>query len=102
MPSHHRLPDRIPHKVDTLGIAVALAILVGIGLFAGNQDQRSMAEDPTSNVVAEVKDALKDALHEQKNGSALDLMDSTHHERHHHDLAVSPLPLSQRNGPSVD
>jgi hypothetical protein len=98
MPSHHRLPDRIPHKVDTLGIAVALAILVGIGLFAGNQDQRSMAEDPTSNVVAEVKDAL----HEQKNGSALDLMDSTHHERHHHDLAVSPLPLSQRNGPSVD
>ena len=97
MPSHHRLPDRIPHKVDILGIAVALAILVGIGMFAGNQDQRRMGEDATSNVVAEVNGALN----EQKIGAVLDLMDSTHPERHD-DLATSQPSLPQGNRPTVD
>ncbi len=35
MQSHHWLQEKISHKVDKMGIAVALATLIGIALFAG-------------------------------------------------------------------
>ncbi|MDK2743586.1 MAG: hypothetical protein H8K03_01745 [Nitrospira sp.] len=46
MQPHHWLQDKISHKVDKMGIAVALAILIGIGLFAGSGVENSAGEGP--------------------------------------------------------
>jgi len=48
MQPHHWLQDRISHKVDKIGIAVALAILIGIVLFAGSGVENSAGEGPRS------------------------------------------------------
>jgi hypothetical protein len=48
MPSRHRLEKKLPHHVDITGIAVALAFLVSVGLFAGGQDHHSVSEDRQS------------------------------------------------------
>ena len=45
MPSHHRLEKKLPHEVDITGIAVALAFLVIVGVFAGGQGNRTVSED---------------------------------------------------------
>lgn len=56
MPSRHRLEKkllekRLPHDVDLTGIAVALAFLVCVGLFAGDRDN-SGSEDGQSPSVS--------------------------------------------------
>lgn len=48
MTSRHRLEKKLSHNVDITGIVVALAFLVGIGLFAGGQDNHSVSEDRQS------------------------------------------------------
>ncbi|MDC8450611.1 MAG: hypothetical protein LV473_19975 [Nitrospira sp.] len=48
MPSRHRLEKKLPHNMDIMGIAVALAFLVSVGLFAGGQDNHSVSEDRQS------------------------------------------------------
>jgi len=48
MPSRHRLEKKLPHNVDITGIAVALAFLVSVGLFAGGQDNHRVREDGQS------------------------------------------------------
>lgn len=48
IPSRHRSEKKHPHNIDITGIAVALAFLVGIGLFAGDQNDHSVSEDRQS------------------------------------------------------
>ncbi len=45
MPSHHRLEKKLPHEVDITGIAIALAFLVIVGVFAGGRDNRTVSKD---------------------------------------------------------
>lgn len=52
MPPRHRLEKKLPHEVDIMGIAVALAFLVSVGLFAGGQDNRKVSEDRESPSVS--------------------------------------------------
>ncbi|UVT17735.1 MAG: hypothetical protein H8K04_09490 [Nitrospira sp.] len=48
MQLHRRLQERISHTVDTTGVAVALAILIGISLFAGGGGENSAGVGPPS------------------------------------------------------
>lgn len=48
MPPRHRLQKKLPHNVDITGIAVALAFLVSVGLFAGSRDNHGVSEDQQS------------------------------------------------------
>ena len=52
MPSRHRLEKKLPHDVDLTGIAVALAFLVCVGLFAGGRDNSGGEEDGQSPSVS--------------------------------------------------
>ena len=49
MPSRHRLEKKLSHavdkEVDIKGIAVALAFLLSISLFAGGRDSPTVSED---------------------------------------------------------
>ena len=48
MPSRHRLEKKLSQEVDAVdikGIAVALAFLIGVGVLAGDRDNRSVSED---------------------------------------------------------
>jgi hypothetical protein len=38
MPLRHRTEERLPHKLDIKGMAVAIAFLVTVSLFAGGRD----------------------------------------------------------------
>ncbi|HWF60129.1 MAG TPA: hypothetical protein VN666_07445 [Nitrospira sp.] len=48
MPSHHRLENKLHHDIDITGIAVALAFLVSVAVFAGGHDNRSATKDGQS------------------------------------------------------
>ena len=52
MPPRHRLEKKLPHEIDIQGIAVALAFLVGIGVFALGRDDRRVSEDRRSPSVS--------------------------------------------------
>lgn len=52
MPSRHRSEKKRAHEVDVKGIAVALAILVSIGVLAGGRDDRRVGEDRQSPSVS--------------------------------------------------
>lgn len=59
MPSRHRLEKKPPHNIDIAGIAVALAFLVGVGLFAGDQNDHSASEGrPSSTASLQIAPAL--------------------------------------------
>lgn len=48
MSSHHRLEKKLSQEVadvDVKGIAVAIAFLVGVGVFTGDRDNRSVSQD---------------------------------------------------------
>jgi hypothetical protein len=49
MPSRQRVEKTPPHKVDVMGIAVALAFLVSVGVLAGGRDNPDMSEDGQSS-----------------------------------------------------
>lgn len=53
MPSRHRLEKKLSHEaateVDIKGMAVALAFLLSIGLFAGGRDNPTASEDQRSS-----------------------------------------------------
>lgn len=57
MPSRHRLEKKLPHEIDIheidiKEIAVALAFLVGIGVFALGRDDPRVSEDRRSPSVS--------------------------------------------------
>lgn len=59
MPSRPRLEKKPPHTIDITGIAVALAFLVGVGLFAGDQNDHSASEDrPSSTASLQIAPAV--------------------------------------------
>lgn len=59
MPSRPRLEKKPPHTIDITGIAVALAFLVGVGLFAGEQNDHSASEDrPSSTASLQIAPAV--------------------------------------------
>jgi len=45
MPPRRQLDKKVPHELDIKGIAVALAFLLGVGVYAGSRDHRSGGED---------------------------------------------------------
>lgn len=45
MPSRHRLQKDLPYEIDIKGIAVALAFLLSVGVFAVGRDDRPVSED---------------------------------------------------------
>ena len=49
MPSRQPLENTPPHKVDIMGIAVALAFLVSVGVLSGGRDNRDVIEDGQSS-----------------------------------------------------
>ena len=52
MPSPHRFEKKLPHEVDIMGIAVALAFLVSVIVFTGGRNNRSVSEDRQSPSVS--------------------------------------------------
>ena len=45
MSTRHRAEKSLPHEIDVKGIAVALAFLLGVGVFAVGRDNRPVSED---------------------------------------------------------
>lgn len=52
MPSRHRSERKLPHEVDITGIAIALAFLVIVGVFAGGRDNHTVSDDGQSPSVS--------------------------------------------------
>jgi hypothetical protein len=66
MHSRHRSHKQVPDRVDKKGIAVALAVLVGIGVLAGGRDN-SVEKDRQSHSASLQIDATSNT---EKTGAA--------------------------------
>lgn len=59
MSTRHRVEKSLPHKIDVIGIAVALAFLVSVSLFAGGRDNRPVSENrPASSASMQIAKPL--------------------------------------------